>query len=153
VILQYGSVKQSVAVKLILCYITLPMGMVLPKEPHITQNSRYWSENDPRLTHKFLLHIFKVGGWCTTSVIRISKPIFFLDTINSERCNGQIFPLVFQNLITRGTTCSSSRMVQLSIQHVIQWLTYTTCLGPNNKSGVQCLFNQSNPMYIICVEV
>jgi hypothetical protein len=43
-ILQYGSVtgsvKQSVVVKMILCCITLPMGMVLPKQPHITQNSR-----------------------------------------------------------------------------------------------------------------
>jgi hypothetical protein len=124
------------------------MGMVLPKQPHITQNSRYWSADDPRLIHKFLLHNFKVGVWCTNSVTRIIKSIFFLNTINSQRYNGQIFPLVFQNLIRRGTTCSSSRMVQLSIQHVIQWLSYRTCLGPNNKFGVPGLFIQSKSMWL-----
>jgi hypothetical protein len=50
-----------------------------------TQNNRYWSSQNPHLTHKALLHSLKVGVWCVLSAKRIVGPVFFYEMINCER--------------------------------------------------------------------
>jgi hypothetical protein len=61
-----------------------------------TQNNRYWSSQNPYLTHEALLHPVKVGVWCTLSARRIVGPVFFNETINCEIyvqvILGQFFP-------------------------------------------------------------
>jgi hypothetical protein len=43
-----------------------------------TQNNRYWSSQNPHLTHKVSLHPMKVGVLCAVSARRIVVPVFFL---------------------------------------------------------------------------
>jgi hypothetical protein len=61
-----------------------------------TQNNRYWSSQNPHLTHKVLLYPVKVGVWCAVSARRIVGPGLFNETINYERyvqvILGQSFP-------------------------------------------------------------
>jgi hypothetical protein len=45
------------------------------------QNNRYWSSQNPHLTHEGLLHPVKVGVWFAVSS-RIVGPVFFNETIN-----------------------------------------------------------------------
>ena len=50
-----------------------------------SQNSRVWSSENP---HEFVekpLHSLKVGVWCAMSRRRVIGPIFFTETITSER--------------------------------------------------------------------
>jgi hypothetical protein len=58
-----------------------------------TQNNRYWSSQNPHLTHEILLHPVKVGVRCARSIVR---PLFFNETINCERyvqvILGKFFP-------------------------------------------------------------
>jgi hypothetical protein len=42
-----------------------------------TQNNRYWSSQNPHLTHEVPLHPVKVGVWCAVSARRIVVPVFF----------------------------------------------------------------------------
>jgi hypothetical protein len=42
------------------------------------------------LTHEVLLHDIKIWIWCICNVTGITGPIFFSDTINSERYTGQV---------------------------------------------------------------
>jgi hypothetical protein len=59
-----------------------------------TQNNRYWSSQNPHLTHEILLHPVKVGVWCAVSAKRIVVSVFFNETINCEtylRVEGQHF--------------------------------------------------------------
>jgi inhibitor of nuclear factor kappa-B kinase subunit alpha len=50
-----------------------------------TQNSRYWSDSNPRLIHEVPLHDSKIGVWCGFRQDKIVGPIFFEGTINSQR--------------------------------------------------------------------
>jgi hypothetical protein len=50
-----------------------------------TQNSRYWSDSNPRIIHEFPLHDSKIGVWCGLRQDKIVGPIFFEDTINFQR--------------------------------------------------------------------
>jgi hypothetical protein len=43
------------------------------------QNNRYWSSQNPHLTHD------GVGVWCAVKARRIVVPVFFNETINCER--------------------------------------------------------------------
>jgi hypothetical protein len=60
------------------------------------QNNRYWSSQNPHLTHEAVLHPVKVSVWCALSAGRILGPLFFNKTINCERyvqvILGQFFP-------------------------------------------------------------
>jgi hypothetical protein len=61
-----------------------------------TQSNRYWSSQNPHLTHEVLLHPLKVDVWCAVSARRIVVPVLFNEIINCERYVqiflGQIFP-------------------------------------------------------------
>jgi hypothetical protein len=50
-----------------------------------TQNNRYWSSQNPHLTHEVPLHPVKVGVWCALSARRVVVPVSFNETINCER--------------------------------------------------------------------
>jgi hypothetical protein len=49
-----------------------------------TQNNRYWSSQNPHLTHEVLLHPVKFGVWCVVSA-RIVGLVFFNETVNCKR--------------------------------------------------------------------
>jgi hypothetical protein len=49
------------------------------------QNNRYWSSINPRQTFEVPLYDQKIGVLCATPASRIVGPIFFENTINSER--------------------------------------------------------------------
>lgn len=62
-----------------------------------SQNCRVWSSENPFEFKEKPLHDQKVGVWCAISRKRIVGPIFFADTINSERyCNQIIQPFLSQ---------------------------------------------------------
>ncbi|PNF37265.1 hypothetical protein B7P43_G00402 [Cryptotermes secundus] len=46
-----------------------------------TQNNRYWSSQNPHLTHEVLLRPVKIGMWCGVSARKI-VPVFFNEKIN-----------------------------------------------------------------------
>jgi hypothetical protein len=46
-----------------------------------SQNSRFWSNENPHLFHKAPLHSQKTGCWCAISRKRIVGPIFFSETV------------------------------------------------------------------------
>jgi hypothetical protein len=50
-----------------------------------TKNNRYWSSENPHLTHKVWLHPVKVGVWHAVRARRIAGPLFFNGTMNCER--------------------------------------------------------------------
>jgi hypothetical protein len=60
-----------------------------------TQYNRYWSSQNPHLTHKVPLCPVKVGVWCAVNAW-IVRPLFFNELINYERyvqvILGQFFP-------------------------------------------------------------
>jgi hypothetical protein len=41
-----------------------------------TQNNRYWSSQNPHLTHEVPRHPVKVGVWCAVSARRFAVPVF-----------------------------------------------------------------------------
>jgi hypothetical protein len=49
------------------------------------QNNRYWSSQNPHLTHEVPLHPVKVGIWCTVSARRIVGPVVFYEKNNCGR--------------------------------------------------------------------
>jgi hypothetical protein len=50
-----------------------------------SQNSRFWSSENPRLLHEVLLHSQKIGCWCVISHKQIVSPIFFSETVTAEK--------------------------------------------------------------------
>jgi hypothetical protein len=40
------------------------------------QNNRYWSSQNPHLTHEDPLHPVKVGAWCALSARSVVVPVF-----------------------------------------------------------------------------
>jgi hypothetical protein len=50
-----------------------------------TQNNRYWSSQNPHLTHEVLLHLVQVGVWCAVSARRVVGPVFSNETINCKK--------------------------------------------------------------------
>lgn len=63
-----------------------------------SQNSRYWCSENPHISHEKPLHDVKVGVWCAVSAKKIIGPIFFNETINSERYIQQILEPFFLEL-------------------------------------------------------
>ena len=50
-----------------------------------SQNTRLWFSEQPYATHENPFHSTKIGAWCAVSRQRIIGPIFFSETVNSER--------------------------------------------------------------------
>jgi hypothetical protein len=50
-----------------------------------TQNNRYWSSQNPHLTHEAPLYPVKVNVWCAVSARRTVVPVFSNKTRNCER--------------------------------------------------------------------
>jgi len=63
-----------------------------------SQNNRYWSTENPHQLHEIPLHDQKVGVWCAISRTRIVGPIFFHDTVNSQRYINNILNPFFGEL-------------------------------------------------------
>jgi hypothetical protein len=61
------------------------------------QNVRIWSDENPH-TIQVPLHSEKVGGWCAVSLQRITGPLFFYETMNSEHYVNDILNLFFNPL-------------------------------------------------------
>jgi hypothetical protein len=49
-----------------------------------SQNTRYWSAEDPHNLHQVPLHDQKIGVWCPVSASQIIGPIFFDTTVNTD---------------------------------------------------------------------
>jgi len=63
-----------------------------------SQNNRYWSTDNPHQVHEIPLHDQKIGVWCAISRTKIIGPIFFQDTVNSERYIANILRPFFDQL-------------------------------------------------------
>ena len=62
-----------------------------------SQNTRLWSNENPHEIQEIPLHCEKVGVWVAISRRRIVGPIFFNDTVNSERyCSVILQPFIAQ---------------------------------------------------------
>jgi hypothetical protein len=69
-----------------------------------TQNNRYWSSQNPHLTHEAPLHSVKVGVWCV-SARRIVGPVFFKETFNCEMYVQVILRQFFPHLTKEEKLC------------------------------------------------
>jgi hypothetical protein len=67
------------------------------------QNNRIWDTENPHVLHQRLLHDTKVGVWCALSARRVIGPIFFGDTVNSDRYVSDILEPLFQELTEEET--------------------------------------------------
>jgi hypothetical protein len=63
-----------------------------------SQNNRYWSAENPRLIHELPLHDEGIGVWCVISAHRITKPIFYNNTVNATRYVNNILSPFFAEL-------------------------------------------------------
>jgi hypothetical protein len=50
-----------------------------------SQNSWFWSSENPHVFHEVPLHSQKIGCWCEISRKRIVAPIFFSETVTPEK--------------------------------------------------------------------
>jgi hypothetical protein len=50
-----------------------------------SQNSRFWSSDNPHLFHDVSLRSLKISCWCATSRKRIVGPILFSETVTAEK--------------------------------------------------------------------
>lgn len=64
-----------------------------------SQNNRYWSQENPHDFHELPLHDSKIGVWCAVSENRILGPIFYEETINSDRYVRLILTPFFEQLV------------------------------------------------------
>jgi hypothetical protein len=67
------------------------------------QNSCIWDTENPHVLHQRPLHEMKVGVWCAVSARRVINPIFFGDTVNSDRYVSDILEPFFQELTEEET--------------------------------------------------
>jgi hypothetical protein len=58
------------------------------------QNNRYWSSQNPHLTHELPLHPLKVGVSCAVSARRTVGPMLFNETVDCERHSRAILSTV-----------------------------------------------------------
>jgi hypothetical protein len=59
-----------------------------------SQNSRFWSSENPNLFHEVPLHSQKTGCWYAISRKRIVGPIFFPETVTAEKYQEIIMQLI-----------------------------------------------------------
>jgi hypothetical protein len=82
-----------------------------------SQNTTYWSVDNPNTIHQQPLHDQKIGVWCAVSSTRIVGSIFFETTVNShvymgifEKFYAQLTPHEREYAIFQqdGATCHTS---------------------------------------------
>lgn len=105
-----------------------------------SQNTRYWDTENPNLVHEVPLHDAKVGVWCAVSGRRIIGPIFFYDTVNSERYVNNILQPFFDMLTEEereygyfqqdGATAHTSHLSMETIENVFSDRVISTGLWP-----------------------
>jgi hypothetical protein len=62
-----------------------------------SQNSRVRCAHNPHVFHESPLHDEKIGVWVGISCRRIVRPIFFSETLNSQRyCDNIVYPFIAQ---------------------------------------------------------
>jgi hypothetical protein len=67
------------------------------------QNSHIWDTEKPHVLHQSPLLDIKVGVWYAVSARRVIGPIFFEDTVNSDRYVSDILEPFFQELTDEET--------------------------------------------------
>jgi hypothetical protein len=67
------------------------------------QNSHIWDTENPHVLHQRPLHDIKVDVWCAVSARRVIGPIFFEDTVNSDRYVSDILEPFFQDVTEEET--------------------------------------------------
>lgn len=91
---------------------------------HSNLKNLHWLRDDQRPIHKVLLN-YKVGILCTVSATRITRPIIFYDKFRKTHWTNSW--TIFENSSNhRRNKYSSSKMFQVDIQPVIQWLSNRT---------------------------
>lgn len=105
-----------------------------------SQNNRYWNSQKPNLIHEQPLHDQKIGLWCAISGERIIGPIFFQETINSERYMENILRPFFDQLTERerafatfqqdSATAHTAKITLQKIQEVFQDRVITNNIWP-----------------------
>jgi hypothetical protein len=103
-------------------------------------NNRYWSSQDPHLTHEVLLHPVKAGVWCAASTSTIVGPVFFNETINRERyvqvILGKFFPELTEEKRLYGwfqkdpATAHTARMSKQVLSSIFGDRTISSCIWP-----------------------
>ena len=82
-----------------------------------SQNTRYWSSENPHVIHETPLHDLKIDVWCAVSGTKIVGPIFFESTVNTdvylhilEQFNDQLTPQDKMQFffLQDGATCHTS---------------------------------------------
>jgi hypothetical protein len=62
-----------------------------------SQNSHVWCVHNPHAFHESLLYDDKIGVWVGMSRRCIVRPIFFSETLNSQRyCDNNVYPFIVQ---------------------------------------------------------
>jgi hypothetical protein len=62
------------------------------------QKTGIWSDENPHAVYQTPLHDIKIGVWCAVSVRRIIGPIFYHETVNSDRHVRNILVPFFEQL-------------------------------------------------------
>jgi hypothetical protein len=114
------------------------------------QHNRYWSLQNPHLTHQVLLHPKKVGGWCAASA-RIVGLVFFQETINCERyvqaILGQFFPELTEEERLYGwfqqdsATAQTARMSMQALSDVFGDRIISNGIWPGRSPDLNCDFS------------
>ena len=82
-----------------------------------SQNTRYWSSENPHVIHETPLHDLKIGVWCAVSGTKIVGAIIFASTVNTdvylhilEQFNDQLTPQDKMQFFFQqdGATCYTS---------------------------------------------
>jgi hypothetical protein len=101
-------------------------------------NSRIWDTENPHVLHQRPLHDIKVGVWCAVSTRRVIGPIFFGDTVNSDRYVSDILEPFFQELTgtnRRHDMAIFNKIAQRHTRHAILCSVGETCLMMNKLSA------------------
>ncbi|PNF13606.1 hypothetical protein B7P43_G17663 [Cryptotermes secundus] len=97
------------------------------------QNNRYWSSQDPHLTHEASLHTVRDGVLCAISARRIAETVTFNETINYERYS---WPVLFrvnrrrQNLWQDSATAHTKNTSMQALSDVYGDRTISTDIWP-----------------------
>jgi hypothetical protein len=63
-----------------------------------SQNTRIWSDENPHAVHHIPLNDIKIGLWCAVRARQITGPIFYHETVNSDRYVRNILVPFFEQL-------------------------------------------------------